>query len=193
MARRPLAIATEANERWSMDFVADTLVDGRSFRTLTIVDDFTRECPAIEVDTSLPGLRVTRVLERLAQERGLPRKIVVDNGTEFTSRMFDAWAHQRGIEIHFIRPGRPIENAYVESFNGKFRDECLNENWFWNLTDARSKIEAWRMDYNQQRPHSSLGDRTPNEFAKINAGLRALNQPFGRLGGNDNLPAGVSG
>jgi putative transposase len=108
MARRPLAIAIEANERWSMDFVADTLVDGRSFRTLTIVDDFTRECPAIEVDTSLPGLRVTRVLERLAQERGLPRKIVVDNGTEFTSRIFDAWAHQHGIEIHFIRPGRPI-------------------------------------------------------------------------------------
>ena len=149
-----------------MDFVADALATGRKFRTLNIVDDFTRECPAIEVDTSLPGLRVTRLLDGLAQTRGLPEIIVMDNGPEFAGKALDAWAYQHGVQLHFIRPGKPVENAYIESFNGKFRDECLNENWFIDLGDARIKIESWRIDYNQSRPHSSLGNLTPEEFAK---------------------------
>jgi putative transposase len=127
--RVPLPTPTRGGERWSMDFTRDTLADGRAFRTLNIVDDFTRECVAIEVDRSLPGLRVTRVLDRLAAAVGLPQTIVVDNGPEFAGRTLDAWAYARGVTLRFIRPGRPIENAYVESFNGKFRDECLNEHW----------------------------------------------------------------
>jgi putative transposase len=153
------------NERWSMDFVQDQLASGKRFRMLNIVDDFTRECLAIEVDTSLPGLRVVRVLEKLAKERGLPEAIVSDNGLEFVGRVLDAWAHERGVRLQFIRPGKPIENAYVESFNGKLRDECLNQNWFTDLEDARTKIEAWRIDYNGARPHASLGNLTPNEYA----------------------------
>jgi putative transposase len=124
--RIPLPAPSAPTERWSMDFMADTLADGRNFRTLNIVDDFTRECVAIEVDRSLPGLRVTRVLDRLAAAVGLPHTIVVDNGPEFAGRTLDAWAYARGVALRFIRPGKPIENAYVESFNGKFRDECLN-------------------------------------------------------------------
>ena len=164
--RRPLAPPTRPNERWSMDFVADALADGRVLRTLNIVDDLTRECLAIEVDTSLSGFRVARVLTRLCEKHGAPSSIVSDNGPEFTSKVLDAWAHARGVELHFIRPGHPIENAFVESFNGRFRDECLNQHWFISLDDARAKIEAWRIDYNEVRPHSSLGDRSPSEFKK---------------------------
>lgn len=164
--RVPMPLPSCANERWSMDFVFDTLVAGRSFRTLNIVDDFTRECVAIEVDTSIGGLRVTRVLDRLADTRGLPRSIVIDNGPEFAGRALDAWAYRRGVKLNFIRPGKPVENAFVESFNGRFRDECLNENWFLDLHDAKAKIEEWRTDYNQVRPHSSLGNVPPIEFAK---------------------------
>lgn len=154
------------NERWSMDFVSDSLFHGRKFRALTIVDDFTRESPAIEVDTSLSGLRVSRVLDQLAQTRGLPEIITVDNGPEFASKALDEWAYRNGVKLHFIRPGKPVENCYIESFNGKFRDECLNEHWFSNLQEARKIIEAWRLDYNQYRPHSSLGDLTPDEFVR---------------------------
>jgi putative transposase len=153
------------NERWSMDYVSDALMDGTRLRAFNVVDDFTRECLAIEVDTSIPGLRATRVMERIAATRPLPKFIVCDNGPEFTGSAFDSWAHRRGVRVHFIRPGKPIENAYAESFNGKLRDECLNENWFVTMDDARSRIEAWRLDYNQVRPHSGLDNLTPSEFA----------------------------
>jgi putative transposase len=167
-ARRPMTMPSRINERWSMDFTADTLADGRAFRTLNIVDDFSRECLAIEVDTSLPGLRVARVLDRLAAGRGLPVMIVIDNGPEFAGKALDAWAYRRGVQLQFIRPGKPIENAFIESFNGKFRDECLNEHWFTGLEDARLTIEGWRRDYNHVRPHSSLGGSTPAGFAEGN-------------------------
>ncbi len=170
--RAPLPVPGQRLERWSMDFTVDTLADGRGFRTLNIVDDFTRECVAIEVDRSLPGLRVARVLDRLHATIGLPQSSVVDNGPEFAGRTLDAWAYARGIALRFIRPGKPIENAYVESFNGKFRDECLNEHWFISLADAKVAIEAWRVDYNTVRPHSSLAGRTPDQFARIAAGAR---------------------
>lgn len=160
-----LPTPTLPNLRWSMDFVSDQVWTGRRFRTLNIVDDCTRECVAIEVDTSLGGDRVTRVLQRLAETRGLPKVIVCDNGPEFTGRALDEWAHRSGVRIHFIRPGKPVENAFVESFNGKFRDECLNEHWFTDLADARAKIDAWRADYNELRPHSSLDNFTPNEYS----------------------------
>jgi putative transposase len=172
--RVPLPLPRQPRERWSMDFTTDTLADGRGFRTLNIVDDFTRECVAIEVDRSLPGLRVTRVLNRLAGTIGLPQTIVVDNGPEFAGRTLDAWAYAHGVTLRFIRPGKPIENAYVESFNGKFRDECLNENWFLNLADATLAIELWRIDYNTVRPHSSLNDATPQAFAHDSMGARRL-------------------
>jgi putative transposase len=165
--RIPLPAPSQRRERWSMDFTLDTLADGRAFRTLNIVDDYTRECVAIEVDRSLPGLRVSRVLERLQAAVGLPQTIVVDNGPEFAGRTLDAWAYRHGVTLRFIRPGKPIENAYVESFNGKFRDECLNEHWFVSLADATTTIEAWRVDYNTVRPHSSLDGATPDHFATM--------------------------
>ena len=162
--RQPLPQAAYPNQRWSMDFMSDTLATGRPFRTFNVVDDCSRECLAIEVSTSIPGQRVTRVLDQLVETRGAPEGLVVDNGPEFTGKALDAWAHRHGVQLHFIRPGKPIENAYVESFNGKFRDECLNENWFTDVDDARIKIEAWRQDYNEMRPHSSLGNLTPAQF-----------------------------
>lgn len=172
--RVPLPTPTRRGERWSMDFTLDTLADGRAFRTLNIVDDYTRECVAIEVDRSLPGLRVTRVLERLHAAIGLPRSIVLDNGPEFAGRTLEAWAYAHQLTLCFIRPGKPIENAYVESFNGKFRDECLNEHWFVSLADAQQQIEAWRVDYNTVRPHSALADQTPHQFAVSQEGARRL-------------------
>ena len=168
--RVPLPLPSGPRERWSMDFMADTLSDGRGFRTLNIVDDFTRECVAIEVDRSLPGARVVRVLERLRATVGLPKVIVTDNGPEFAGRTLDAWAYANHVELRFIRPGKPIENAYVESFNGKCRDECLNEHWFVSLADAQALIEAWRIDYNTVRPHSALKGCTPEQFALASAG-----------------------
>jgi putative transposase len=163
--RRPLPKPTAANLSWSMDFVADGLIGGRRLRCLTIVDDCTRECLAIEVDTSITGVRVQGVLDRLADTRGLPQSITVDNGPEFDGQVLDKWAYRSGVRLSFIRPGKPNENAYIESFNGKFRDECLNEHWFISLSHARSIIEAWRTEYNTERPHSSLGNQTPEEFA----------------------------
>ena len=164
--RKPLPKPTHANVSWSMDFVADGLIGGRRLRCLTVVDDCTRECLAIEVDTSITGLRVQAVLERLADTRGLPMSITVDNDPEFDGQVLDKWAYRRAVQLSFIRPGKPNENAYIESFNGKFRDECLNEHWFLSLAHARSVIEDWRIEYNTERPHSSLGNRTPAEFAK---------------------------
>jgi putative transposase len=165
--------ASRPNERWSMDFVSDCVSTGRVIRMLTVVDDCTRECPAIEVDTSLGGLRVRRVLDRIARERGLPEAIVLDNGPEFRGRALAAWSEERGVRLEFIQPGKPAQNAYAESFNGRLRDECLNANWFTSLSDARRKIESWRQDYNQQRPHSSLNYLPPAEFARTRAEIRA--------------------
>lgn len=158
--------ATGPNQSWSMDFVSDGFVDGRRLRCLNIVDDFTKECLVIEVDTSLPGQRVVSVLERLAESRGLPRSITVDNGPEFTSKALDEWTYRMKLELKFIAPGKPQQNAYIESFNGKFRDECLNEHWFLSMRHARTVIEAWRHEYNDERPHSTLGNRTPKQFAE---------------------------
>jgi putative transposase len=163
--RIPMPVPTQQNERWSMDFVRDTLGDGRAFRTLTIVDDCTRESPAIEVDFSIPGDRVVSVLNRLARTRGLPYAIVCDNGPEFAGEALDEWAFEHNVTLDFIDPGKPTQNAFIESFNGTFREECLNENWFVSLADAQQTIEAWRLEYNTDRPHSKLRDLTPTEFA----------------------------
>jgi putative transposase len=154
------------NERWSMDFVTDSTITGRRFRALAIIDDYSRECPTIEVDTSIGGSRVVSVLERLGETRGLPEVITMDNGPEFTGRHLDEWAFRNGVKLNFIRPGKPIENAFVESFNGRLRDECLNTNWFIDLKHARKVIEDWRKDYNEVRPHGSLNNLTPVEYAK---------------------------
>lgn len=177
--RQPLAGPVAANQAWSVDFMTDALSSGRRFRMLNIVDDYTRECLAIEVDTSLGGARVVRVLEELKTRRGLPQQIRSDNGPEFVSRAVDQWAYEQGLRWHTIQPGRPMENGYVESFNGRFRDECLNENWFTDLSDAREKIAEWRQDYNQARPHSALGYRTPEEFAQ-NAAAGGCGKDGGR-------------
>ena len=165
------------NERWSMDFLHDRLGNGRRFRVLTMIDDYSREAPAMTVDTSLPGARVVEVLERLAETRGLPQVITIDNGPEFAGSALDAWAYRRGIQLHFIEPGKPVQNAYVESFNGRLRDECLNEHWFTTLEEARGRLEAWRQDYNTVRPHSSLGDLTPEAFAKRERSLHTTTTP----------------
>lgn len=172
--RQPRSRPEGANVRWSMDFVSDALSSGRRFRALTIVDDFTRECPVIEIDTSLPATRVIEVLEQLRRSRGLPETIVVDNGPEFTSHALDRWAYARGVKLSFIDPGKPVQNAYIESLNGTFRFECLDAHWFRSLADARHTIEAWRQDYNSVRPHGSLHRRTPAEFvADLNVASRA--------------------
>ena len=159
------------NQNWSMDFITDSIVTGRRFRALAIIDNYSRECPAIEVDTSLGGSRVVNVLERLTEIRGLPEVITVDNGPEFAGRHLDEWAFRKGVKLNYIRPGKPIENAYAESFNSRLRDECLNTNWFMNLKHAREVIEDWRKDYNEVRPHSSLKDMTPEEYARAAVGL----------------------
>ena len=165
-AGTPSASPQRVNQRWSMDFVSDALASGRSFRNLTLVDDFTRECLAIEVDTSLGGARVRRVLERVVAERGGPEAILSDNGPQFQSRAVEAWTLEAKVSHDFIEPGKPVQNAFIESFNGRFREECLNTHWFPHLADAQGKIAAWREDYNTQRPHSSLGYQTPREFAR---------------------------
>jgi putative transposase len=169
--RPTLATPTGPNQRGSMDFISDALSTGRKFRSLNIVDDYNRECLAAEVDTSLPGVRVVRVLERLKEERGLPQTLVLDNGPEFAGRTLDVWAYSTSVKLHFIDPGKPVQNAYIESFNGKMRDECLNEHWFVSLGEARQIIEDWRRDYNEVRPHAALAYRTPKEFTGAGASL----------------------
>jgi putative transposase len=156
-----------SNQEWALDFVSDALATGRGIRVLTVVDTFTRENLSLEVDVSLSSHRVTRVLEAVMERRGKPEAIRCDNGPELTSRHFLSWCEERKIQLIHIQPGRPMQNGHVESFNGRLRDECLNANWFRNLVDARGKIAAWRDEYNSERPHSSLGYRTPNEFAEV--------------------------
>ena len=158
------ALPGRPNQQWGIDFVSDTLAWGRRIRLFTVVDVFTREALAIEVDTSLPGGRVVRVLERLVLERGAPDEIVLDNGPELAGKALDQWAYERGVWLRFIEPGKPIQNAFVESFQGRLRDECLDRHWFLGLGDARHTVEAWRQDYNRARPHSALGYRSPEEF-----------------------------
>ena len=167
--RSPLGVYTAANQEWALDFVHDVVASGRSIRVLNVVDAYTRECLAMEVDTSFAGLRVTRVLDGIIAERGLPQAIRCDNGPELTSRHFLAWALARKIEMVHIQPGKPTQNGIVESFNGKLREECLRIHWFQNLFEARRIITNWRRDYNERRPHSSLNYVTPAEFAAKNS------------------------
>lgn len=162
--RGPMTIPQGLNQRWSLDFVSDSLVDGRRFRILCVIDDFSRECLATVVDNSISGERVTRELDKIASRRGRPNMIVSDNGTEFTSNAMLQWQEERKVEWHYIAPGKPMQNGFVESFNGRLRDECLNEHLFNSYAHARDLIEDWRNDYNQTRPHSSLGWLTPIEF-----------------------------
>ena len=163
--REPLTMPTAPNQVWSMDFVMDALSSGRRMKCLTIVDDFTKEAVDIVPDHSIPGLYVTRVLDQAAQFRGLPMAIRTDQGPEFTGRALDQWAYHHGVQLKLIAPGKPTQNAFIESFNGRFRDECLNDHWFESLHAARAIISAWRRDYNEERPHSALSYRTPAEFA----------------------------
>lgn len=163
--RSPMAIPQNTNQRWSLDFVSDALVDSRRFRILCVIDDFSRECLATVVDNSLSGERVARELDTIAERRGYPCMVVSDNGTEFTSNAMLAWQQDRGVEWHYIAPGKPMQNGFVESFNGRLRDECLNEHLFRSYRHARQIIEEWRIDYNLHRPHTSLDGLTPNEFA----------------------------
>ena len=158
-------IATAPNQAWSIDFVADQLQDGTRFRALTMVDVYTRESVAIEAGQSLKGEDVVQVLNRLKQQRGVPKFLFCDNGSEFTSQAMDLWAYQNGMKIDFSRPGKPTDNAFVESFNGTFRAECLDTNWFQTLPEAKHIIEQWRQEYNVSRTHRALADRTPAEFA----------------------------
>lgn len=154
---------TRPNEQWALDFLGDALAWGRRIRLLAVLDVCTREALAVEVDTSLPGERVVRLLSRLTADRGSPQEIVLDNGPELTGRAVDQWAYERGVRLNFIEPGKPVQNAVIESFNGRLRDECLNAHWFLSLSDARRIVEAWREDYNGTHPHSAVGYRTPTE------------------------------
>jgi len=164
--RQPKQLAFAINEVWSADFVADALFDGRKLRMLTVVDCYTQECLAIDVGQSLKGEDVVRTLTRIAAARGKPRTVKSDNGSEFISKAMDRWAYENAVELDFSRPGKPTDNAKVESFNGRLRSECLNAHWFLSLDDAKRKIEAWRQYYNEIRPHSALNWATPAEYAR---------------------------
>jgi len=157
---------TAPHQRWSMDFIHDRLSDGRSFRTLNLTEAFTRQCLGQEVDTSLSGGRVVRLLESVKQKHGLPQVLRVDNGSEFRSKALDLWAYQNKVKLEFIEPGKPTQNGQIESFNGRFRAECLDQEWFSSLPQARERIEAWRVSYNSQRPHSSLGYLPPDMWTE---------------------------
>ncbi len=162
----PLPVPSHANERWSVDFVSDQLANGRRFRVFNVVDDFSRECLLQVVDFSISGQRLVRELDRLADSRGLPARIVMDNGPELTSKAMFFWSKRTRVKLHFIQPGKPTQNAFVESFNGKFRDYCLDLHWFASIQDARDEIESWRHHYNHERPHRSLGKKPPAVFAQ---------------------------
>lgn len=164
--RHPLARPTTPNQVWSMDFVFDRTAEGRSIKSLTVVDDATHEAVAIVPERALGGHQLVRILEQLASTRGLPKAIRTDNGKEFCSRAMLTWAHARGVQLFLIEPGKPNQNAYIESFNGRFRDECLNEHWFTSLQQARVIVEAWRREYNEERPKKSLGGLTPSAYAQ---------------------------
>ena len=167
VSRVPAPVPQRPDERWSMDFVRDTLADGRPYRIWTLVDDATREAPLVLVDRSLPAARVVEALDTLLLVRGRPDAIVCDNGPEFVSLALDQWASAHGIRLDFIRPGHPVENGFIESFNGKLRDECLNPHHFVSLAEAQTVIEAWRQEYNTERPHRGLGQRPPAEYAAL--------------------------
>jgi putative transposase len=166
-----------ANQRWSLDFTEDCLANGRRFRTANLKDDCTRECPAIAVGFSLPGQRVVAMLEDVAETRGYPDMLVVDNGPELRGRDLDRWAYRSGVKLFFIDPGKPMQNASIESFNGRFREECLDQTWFTSLAEARRIIEAWRVDYNRHRPHTSLRMATPASFAAARPFVRRQRAP----------------
>jgi len=174
--RIPLSAPMYPNERWSMDFVSDSFSDGRKFRVLNIVDDYTKEAVAMVVDTSISGRRICRELDQICLIQGKPKSFTTDNGPEFTSNALDEWTYSNGVKLDFIQPGKPTQNAFVESFNGKFREECLNQTWFKNKKDAVEKIEEWRSFYNNIRPHSSLDYRTPSEFIEEYYGSFYLNK-----------------
>jgi putative transposase len=165
--RVPAGPALRPNQKWSMDFVAQRLADGRWIRILTVVDQFTRECLSLFADICLSGEKVAMTLDKIVARRGAPQSITVDNGTEFASKAMDLWAYANEVHLDFIRPGKPVENGYIESFNGKLRDECLNVEVFYSLADACKKLARWHRDYNHYRPHSALADRTPAEFAAL--------------------------
>lgn len=173
--RAPIGVPEATNERWSLDFVTDTLCDGRRFRILCVIDDYSREYLASVVDTSLSGQRVARELDQIAEERGYPAMIVSDNGTEFTSNAMLRWHHERGVAWHYTAPGKPTQNAYVESFNGRLRDECLNEQLFNSCRQAQWIINAWKDDYNEHRPHSSLNGLSPVEYATLSQVDKTVN------------------
>jgi putative transposase len=165
-ARVPAPVPVQLNERWSIDFMSDATASGRKLRLFNAVDDFSREAIAMECDTSITALQVARILDRAAAERGAyPTAIVCDNGPEFASRELDRWAHKHGVKLDFIDRGKPVQNCFVESFNGRVREECLNLHWFVDLADARREIAIWMREYNEDRGHSSLGKKTPREFA----------------------------
>lgn len=164
--RQPLFRPSAPNEVWSMDFVFDRTADGRVIKCLTVVDDATHEVVVIEVERAISGIGVTRVMDRLALTRGLPKVIRSDNGKEFCGKAMVTWAHERGLQLRLIEPGKPNQNAYIESFNGRLRDECLNEHWFPSLLHARTEIETWRREYNEERPKKVLGGLTPADYAK---------------------------
>ena len=184
--RAPLVLPLRPNERWSVDFVSDTFTDGRRFRALAVVDDCTRECLALVADTSLSGARVARELDAIIAVRGKPMTCVSDNGTELTSMAILAWSNATGVGWHYIAPGKPQQNAFVESFNGRLRDECLNETLFSSLAEARAVLAAWRDDYNRVRPHSALANRTPEQFRDHHLALAAM------TGSGQNFSAGLS-
>ena len=186
---QPVRNWTAANQEWALDFVHDAMACGRAIRVLSVVDAYTRECLALVADTSFASRRVTRVLEEIITQRGRPTRIRCDNGPELTSRHFLAWCVERQVELVHIQPGKPTQNAHVESFHGRMREECLNVSWFENLFDARRKITAWQKEYNEERPHSSLGYLTPQEFA-----TRACEESYGKDGGHAALEnaSGVS-
>lgn len=185
-SRKPKVLPARRGESWSMDFMSDAFTDGRSFRVFNVVDDLTREAVQMEVGISLTAHRVVRALDKAIEEYGKPQRLTMDNGPEFTSRVLDIWAYERGIELHFIRPGRPQENAFVESFNGSVREECLNQHCFGSLEEAEAIIGNWHEDYNKVRPHSSLNDATPEEFV---ASLEEEGYPSSSTGAGSSLPA----
>ena len=175
-ARVELAKPDQPGKMYAMDFVHDRLAPGRRFKCLTMIDPCSKEVPVIETDFSLNGVRLCRILDRIFADRPLPETLVMDNGPEFSGQVLDAWAFEKGVQLHFIQPGKPTQNAFCESFNGKFRDECLNDNWFLTLQEAQAIIEAWRKEYNEERTHSSIGDLTPMEFIKKQNEMAAASQ-----------------
>jgi len=186
--RTPLKRVLKTNEQWSMDFVHDRMEDGRSLRVLCVVDNFNRECLALKAARTFRGQDVAACLESIAGRRGYPKSIRVDNGTEFYSKAMDQWAYLRGVQLEFIRPGKPVENAYIESFNSRLRDECLNVHLFFGIEDAQMKLDTWKEDYNYVRPHGSLGNQTPEEMRRTQPSLRSPTAPCAKAGISEEKP-----